>query len=107
MKLQTAIKQATAHLLKSDKARTYTVTDGFGHSHRYVVELERDRSGDPEWTNWLDITTWGFDYEGIKIPQTRPELINLKMRAQMGMGDSRTDQIAKRYYLDILIRESR
>jgi hypothetical protein len=105
MKLEMAIKNATRRLLRSNNARTYYVSDMWGERKSYVVEMERDRSGDPEWANWLEITTWGFDYEGISIPQNRGELIAAKCRAQMGIGDSRVNQILLRYCLDILHRE--
>jgi len=103
MNLQTAIKQATDHLLKSDKARTYTA-DVYGETKSYILELARDDSGDPEWKNYLHVTTWGFDYEEIQIPSTRPELIGLKCQAQMAPSTDYPAQVAKRYYLDILRR---
>jgi len=99
MNLQIAIQKATDHLLSSDKARSYTV-DG----KSYVLELERDRSGDADWKNWIEVTTWGFDYEGFHIPTTRPELISLKCRSQL--DSSPLSQILTRYCLDILRRET-
>jgi hypothetical protein len=101
MKLQTAISRATAHLLKSTRARTYrTQPDVWGDRKSYVIDLERD----DEYPNCLNVTTWGCDYESIEIPTSRPQLISLKCRAQMGMLDQ--NEIALRYYLDILNRES-
>lgn len=100
MNLETAIKEATKHLLKSDKARTYTVDFGYREKRSYVLALAKDEE-DP---TLLMVETWGFD-EFIKIPQTRPELIALKCRAQMSEKDGVT-QVALRYYLDILRRES-
>ena len=105
MKLQTAIKKATEHLLKSDKARTYqTPPDVWGDRKSYTLELTRDTSGDSEYANWLEVTTWGFDYQGIEIPTDRPSLINHKCRAQMASDP--VAKIALRYYLDILHRET-
>ena len=99
MKLETAIKEATKHLLKSERARTYTAGRYGGVERRYTLEIERDK-------NWLTVTTWGFDYEGIKIPKSWPELIALKCRAQMAEQPDPMAKIALRYYLDILYRES-
>lgn len=87
------VSQATSHLLKSKKART--------DSDGYVLDLEKQG-------NNLMVTTWGHDYEGFTIPQSRPELISLKMRLQIQMMDRPLDgveQIALRYYLDILKRD--
>ena len=98
MRLATAIKRATSHLLKSKNARTYHA-NVYGERKSFVVELERCED-----KTWLKATGWGADDEGIAIPQTRPELIALKCRAQLGMVDY--PQVAKRYYLDILHREA-
>ena len=94
MNLQTAIKRATTHLLKSKQARTYQVDN-----KSYVLEVEQI-----EGENWLGVTTWGFDYEGISIPQSRPELIALKIVVQL-LSDP-VSKVALRYYLDILRREA-
>ena len=101
MKLNMAIKQATQHLLDSDEARTYkTAADVWGKQSAYVIEIERSEDD----RNILEVTTWGWDYECIAIPQTRPELIAMKCRAQLFPGGLNT--IILRYCLDILRRES-
>jgi len=101
MKLNTAIKRATEHLLDSDEARTYkTKADVWGEQSDYVIELERSEDD----RNILEVTTWGWDYECVAIPQTRPELIAMKCRAQLFPGG--LNDIIRRYCLDILHRES-
>ena len=106
MNLNTAIKRATQHLLDSDEARTYkTKPDVWGEQSSYVLELERSEDD----RNFLDVTTWGFDYEAILVPTTRQDLIKNKMFAQMRKCETPYDglnQVALRYYLDILHRES-
>ena len=99
MKLQTAIKKATAHLLSSDKARTYTVLNIWNEPINYTLDIELGEDCDE-----LIVTTWGFDYEGFSVPQTRQELISAKIRSQMASDP--ISLIARRYYLDILHRES-
>lgn len=87
--------QATTHLLKSKKARSYK-TNG----NTYVLDLEKNSIG-------LVVKTWGFDYEGFVIPQNRAELIGTKNRIQLRKMDGPldgVDQVALRYYLDILRR---
>jgi hypothetical protein len=89
--------KATAHLLKSKKARSYKI-----NGKTYVLDIEKE---DQE----LIVTTWGFDYEGFIIPQTRVELIREKTLIQFQLRDGRVngiDQVALRYYLDILRRNS-
>jgi len=101
MKLNTAIKQATQHLLDSDEARTYTLaSDAWGKIPTYVIELEQSEDD----RNILEVTTFGWDHERVAIPQTRPELIAMKCRAQLFPGGLNT--IILRYCLDILRRES-
>ncbi|MHA2263570.1 MAG: hypothetical protein ACXAEN_14335 [Candidatus Thorarchaeota archaeon] len=106
MNLNTAISQATRHLLDSDKARTYvTKPDVWGEQKSYVLELERIEDD----RNVLEISTWGFDYARIAIPLDRPEMIKIKMWAQLRLADapySPIDQVVLRYCLDILHRES-
>lgn len=100
MNFQTAVNQATAHLLKSKKARTYQARV-FGKTETCVLELERT---DPY---YLTVTTWGFDYEEIRIPGNRSELIEFKCLAQMASPNDCIAQVELRYYLDILRRESK
>ena len=90
MKLETAIARATDHFLKSDKARTYR-----GETLKFWHLLD----------GRLECQTWGYDYASICIPVDRAHLIRLKIYAQL--GTSPIEQIAKRYYLDILRRESK
>jgi hypothetical protein len=83
--------QATAHLIRSDKART----DKDGHT----LDLQKDGKD-------LIVTTWGYDYERFSIPQTRQELIVRKMWLQLDANRDSVAQIELRYLLDILRRES-
>ncbi len=87
--------KATTHLLKSKKARSYKA-----NGKTYVLDLEKNSIG-------LVVKTWGFDYEGFVIPRTRAELIGTKNRIQLRKMDGPldgVDQVALRYYLDILRR---
>ena len=106
MELNTAIKRATAHLLKSDKARTYkTKADVWGFQKSYTLDLERIEDD----RNVLEVSTWGFDYARIAVPTSRREVIKIKMWAQLHLSDapySPIDQVVLRYCLDILHRES-
>lgn len=100
MKFQTAVKQATEHLLKSKAARTYRAANG----KQYHLDLRDMR---PE-HNELLVTNWRFDQPTIVVPATRPQLIRAKMYIQMRKGDGldAIDQIALRYYLNILSGEA-
>lgn len=105
MKFEAAVRQATTHLLNSDKARTYkTAPDVWGEQQEYTLELTRE----PDDPNVLIVETWGFDYTPIFIPQTRTELIKRKMQLQLRMADGLTadEKIEFRYLMDILRRES-
>jgi len=102
--LKQATKEATNHLLRSKSARSYRrdmgkVPDGWNAEQVFTLDLERDGEG------WLKVTTWGFDEIGIKVPQSRPELIRVKMLTGLSNPRSPVDQVAYRYYLDILRRE--
>ena len=106
MKFKTALRQATRHLIDSDKARTYkTEQDIWGFQKSYTLDLGRIEDD----RNVLEISTWGFDYERIAIPVDRKEMIKIKMWAQLHLADapySPVDQVVLRYCLDILHRES-
>ena len=84
------IDRATRNFLKNEKMRTYKVG-----SQEFVLDFERDE-------NWLQVTTWGCDYAGLQIPQTYVQLVNLKMRAQLGMLQCGNDQVAVRYYMSLM-----
>lgn len=107
MKIETAIKQATRHLLNSDKARTYhTKLDTWSEKKSYILALR------PVYHNtysdgrpihpYMEVLTWGFDNESFEIPQNRTEVVNLKCRAQLGIIV--VPEIVLRYTLDILRR---
>jgi len=97
--LKQATQQATAHLIADQDARTYK--DRWGTP--WVLELALDSETPTE----ITITTWGFDYETIHIPQTRGELTAAKIVAfqQITQCDDGLAKVAYRYYLDILHRE--
>ena len=102
MKLTQAISQATRNLIKSKKARTYhTAPDVWGESKSYTLELEQNEDD----KTLLHIITWGWDYETIRIPQTRQELIAMKVRAQLE-PQAPLNQIIIRYCLHILRLEA-
>ena len=89
MNFNQATKKATAELLRTKAARTYTV-DG----QPYTVDLQRDEDGN------LEVTTWGFDYEVIRVPQTWTGMIRQKMWAQLEPG--RLNNIVLRYCFRIM-----
>lgn len=97
MKFQAVVKQATSHLLRSEKARTYVSSAG----REYTLDIEKDEDGN------LVVTTWGFDHEIIAVPKERVDVIRLKIRIQLIRTLSGVDKVALRYYLDILRREAR
>jgi len=91
--------QVAERFLVSDAMRTYqTPPDVWGERKSYTLEYERDE----EDNTWLMVTTWGYCYQGLQIPQTYGELVNLKMRAQLGLLDCGHQQIAVRFYFAIM-----
>ena len=73
----------------------------YGETKEYELELEMlvdDETG----REYLEVTTWGYDYEVISIPITRVELCNLKVRCQMYLPGDGPNQVALRYYFSIL-----
>ena len=94
-----AVKQATEHVLKSRKARTYHESPLEG-SREYTLEIQMNDEGD------LEVATWGFDYQIIRVPQTRGQLIASKCRLQMMDHRDGVATVALRYCLDILAREA-
>lgn len=100
MNLSTAITRATAHLLKSEKARTYTA-ETWREKKRYVLDMELS----VEETE-LVVTNPIGRLRFIPIPQTRPELIKAKCMLQTEQFRDGVEDVLLRYYLDILRRES-
>ena len=89
-----AVKEARKHLLKSEQARTVG---------KYTLKIEP-----VEDSQNLAVTTWGYDREEIFVPRERVDLIRAKVRIQMRMpGLDAVDQVALRFYLDILKREAK
>jgi hypothetical protein len=92
MKFQTAVRLATNHLLRSDRART---------AKGQTIEFEQDIYGN------LEAQTWGWDYACIRVPTERSQMIARKCRLQMRENQDAFDEIELRYIFDILRRESR
>jgi len=90
MTFNSAVNQATKHLVRSKAARTI---------HEFTLDIEQT-----EW-NTLLVTTWGWDHAQIEIPTDRPSMIGRKCRLQMRSRDQ-LDEIELRYIFDILRRES-
>ena len=84
-KFTKVIQNQARKLIASKTARTV----GGG----YVLEFEQN-------DGWLICTTWGYDYDGIKIPATRPELIAAKCAAQLNRCS--VSRVAVRFYLNCL-----
>ena len=68
----------------------------------YTLEMELD-----EQDNWLAVTTWGYCYEGLYLPQSRQELVRNRIKAQLGWTGAIPKDIALRFYLDIQRRVDR
>lgn len=93
MDISKKAEKVAKKFLKSDSKRSFKTEDA-----TYVLEFERDEE-DPK---WLACTTWGYDYAGLKVPQTYAELVNLKMRAQLGLINCGAQQVGVRFYMDIM-----
>jgi len=91
--LEIAIAKTTTRLLRSKRMRTV---------NGYVYDFERVPGEEKQ---ALYCTTWGESFR-LAIPQSRHELIALKMRAQLDRHATPFHQIVIRYTLAILRAES-
>lgn len=96
---ETTVKQVTEKFLNSDAMRSYT-----SGGKRYVAEFveEHDLYDNGEQYHILDHVDFGADYSEIAIPQTYTQLVNAHMRAQLNMSDCMINELAQRYYYEIM-----
>jgi len=79
--------------------RGFSSKDQLGRVKSYTLDLELVNI---DGTDWLQVQTWGYDYEEIRVPQSRPELIRRKTLLQITERPNGADKLFLRYCLEVL-----
>ena len=90
--------QVAQKFVKSDSLRGYSCSQ-FGQMKAYTLDLELIAG---EHGDRLEVTTWGYDYESIRIPQTWQELIRTKMYLQLIEQKNGPDKVFLRYCFHLM-----
>jgi len=94
MTFEHVVAERTYYFLRNATLRTYSTPQG-----TFVAHFEME---DEDGQEFLRATDWGACYDYIPVPKDRAELVNARMRAQMGyLLDAIPNVVAVNYYLDI------